>query len=242
MADNLPQTINAQLQQNTQVLQQILSVLTQQNRFDVTNQNITRRQIITVPANQQLTVYTSFTSITILAMDGMQAVAPATDVFTRFNQSGQPDCEIFAGKQVKSPVPNLFLTQVTFVNNNATDVTIDFECGFFETIDNRLNLVSGLTIAPNQTVGILNGANAATGQVSVGTTATLITPGNSQQRCATIQNMDSAATMFIGTTAVSTTTGYRLLPGMSHTFNVNRAIYGVVASGTANACYFSEDL
>ena len=60
---------------------------------------------------------------------------------------------------------------------------------------------------------ILNGAqNIATGQVSIATSATLITGRRSTRRTIGIVNTGSA-TVYLGASNVATTTGHQLLPG-----------------------------
>lgn len=225
--------------EQSQLLTGILNALNQQNKFDVTNQNITRRQQVLVPALQQVKIFVSFRSITILAISGVAT----TNVFTRFNSSGQPDCEIFAGKQVQSPAANIFLTEVTFVNNNATDVTVDFECGFFETIDNRLNLTNGLTIAPDQSVITGSGNSISTARVTVGLSQVTISPASATKKRTTIKALSTNTDLVgIGVNGLGFATSHVLEPGDAITLDTTALINAISLTAGQIVTRISESI
>jgi hypothetical protein len=89
-----------------------------------------------------------------------------------------------------------------------------------------------LVSAQYQAAGSLN----ATGQVSVGATATLIIAANTRQGVI-ITNPSSTTTVYIGGSGVTTSNGQELLPNQSLTLPVVSAIYGVVASSTQTVSY-----
>jgi hypothetical protein len=79
----------------------------------------------------------------------------------------------------------------------------------------------------------------STNQVSVGTTATLIiaaTKPNTSRQSVTIYNT-SGATVFVGGSGVTTTTGHGIVAGGSLTLPVSGPVYGVVASSTSTVSY-----
>lgn len=80
--------------------------------------------------------------------------------------------------------------------------------------------------------GLLN----ATGQVSVGNTATLIIAANNRQGVL-ITNPSSTVTVYIGGSGVTTGNGQELLPGNSITLPVVSAVYGIVATSTQTISY-----
>jgi hypothetical protein len=83
-----------------------------------------------------------------------------------------------------------------------------------------------------QTGGVLN----ATGQVSIGVTATLVISANTRQGVL-ITNPSSTVTVYIGGSGVTTSNGQELLPGCSITMPVVSAIYGIVATSTQTVSY-----
>lgn len=77
-----------------------------------------------------------------------------------------------------------------------------------------------------------------TGQVSVGTTATALdrtlTPAPAKHSSLVVRNRGTAA-VFLGTAAVTTTTGLQLDAGETITISADMfplGVYGIVASGT----------
>ena len=79
----------------------------------------------------------------------------------------------------------------------------------------------------------------STNQVSVGTNATLIigaVKGNASRQSVTIYNT-SGATVFVGASNVTTTTGHGIAAGQSLTLAVTGAVYGVVVSSTSTVSY-----
>lgn len=96
-------------------------------------------------------------------------------------------------------------------------------------VDSSNNLHVNVQTAPG---GVLN----ATGQVSVGNTATLIIAAGTRQGVL-ITNPSSSVTVFLGGRGVTTGNGQELLPGNSITLPVVSAVYGIVASSTQTVSY-----
>jgi len=92
---------------------------------------------------------------------------------------------------------------------------------------NRLQVAVGTS-----TGGSMN----ATGQVSVGATATLIIAAGTRQ-AVLVTNPSSTVTVFIGGSGVTTSNGQELLPLQSLTLPVVSAVYGIVASSTQTVSY-----
>lgn len=80
------------------------------------------------------------------------------------------------------------------------------------------------------------GALNATGQVSVGTSATQIIAAGTRQGVL-ITNPSSSVTVFIGGSGVTIANGQELLPGQSLTLPVVSAVYGVVAASTQTVSF-----
>jgi hypothetical protein len=77
----------------------------------------------------------------------------------------------------------------------------------------------------------------ATGQVSVGASATLIIALNANRAGVIITNPSTTVTVFLGAAGVTISTGQELLPGNSITIPVTSAIYGVVAASTQTVSF-----
>lgn len=84
----------------------------------------------------------------------------------------------------------------------------------------------------NEVGGVLN----ATGQVSIGSTATLIKAAGTRQGLL-ITNPSASVTVYIGGSGVTTGNGQELLPGTSITLPVVSAVYGIVATSTQIVSY-----
>lgn len=86
--------------------------------------------------------------------------------------------------------------------------------------------------------GIVGSPNIATGQVSVGTTATLIVPARAGRRALTIVH-EGTADIRYGAAGVTTGTGALLAgtKGTSMTAPVTGALYGIVGTGTQPLSY-----
>lgn len=81
------------------------------------------------------------------------------------------------------------------------------------------------------------GVGNATGQVSVGASATQIIAANTRQGVV-ITNPSSSVTVFIGfSNAVTTSNGQELLPGNSITLPVVSAVWAIVATGTQTVSF-----
>ncbi len=76
----------------------------------------------------------------------------------------------------------------------------------------------------------------ATGQVSVGSSATQIIAANTRQ-AVLITNPSTTVTVYIGGSGVTTGNGQELLPGTSITLPVVSAVYGIVATGSQTVSY-----
>ena len=77
-----------------------------------------------------------------------------------------------------------------------------------------------------------------TGQVSVGTSATLIVAERLGRRGVLIANGSSVA-LYIGNSGVATNTGFKIIgtDGAGIVIPTERAIYGIVPTGTADVSY-----
>lgn len=77
------------------------------------------------------------------------------------------------------------------------------------------------------------GDNLAATQATVATTATVVCPGRSNRKAATIVN-HGTVDVFLGNSDVATTTGVLLsgVKGTSLTISTTAPIYGIVAAGT----------
>lgn len=96
-----------------------------------------------------------------------------------------------------------------------------------------VNAANDLVVAvATATGGVLSG----TGQVSIGSSATLIIAANTRQGVL-ITNPSSTVTVYIGGSGVTTGNGQILTPGSSITIPVVSALYGIVATGTQTVSY-----
>lgn len=96
-----------------------------------------------------------------------------------------------------------------------------------------VNSANDLLVAvASSTGGVLNG----TGQVSIGSSATLILASNLRQGLL-ITNPSATVTVYIGGSGVTISNGQALLPGCSITLPVVSAVYGVIATGTQSVSY-----
>lgn len=78
----------------------------------------------------------------------------------------------------------------------------------------------------------------ATGQISVGTSPTLITTYGFN--ACTIKNMSTTKSIWFGGSSVSTTSGQQLGPGDSETTTTSVEIYAVTDAGTATVSFKKE--
>lgn len=83
------------------------------------------------------------------------------------------------------------------------------------------------------------------GTISVGTSATEITAGNTKRRSLLICNTESAKTVYVGPdTSVTTANGFPLYPNQSTSItkfiaeHYHGPVYGIVAAGTADVRYW----
>ena len=77
----------------------------------------------------------------------------------------------------------------------------------------------------------------ATGQVSVGATATQIIAANATRAGVLITNPSATVSVYIGLSGVTSSTGAILGPGQSLTLPVTSAVYGIVGTGTQTVSY-----
>ena len=76
-----------------------------------------------------------------------------------------------------------------------------------------------------------------TQQVSVGITPTLIAAANAARGGLVVTNPSTTITVFIGSSAVTISTGQALLPGNSITIPTTADVYGVVAASTQTVSF-----
>lgn len=74
--------------------------------------------------------------------------------------------------------------------------------------------------------------NMATAQTTVASTATQIAAANATRRAVLITNTHATVTVYLGSAAVTTSTGQALPAGASITIPFTGAVYGIVASST----------
>lgn len=96
-----------------------------------------------------------------------------------------------------------------------------------------MSVGTALPAGTNTVGGVITrgGASLATGQVSIGTTSTLLVAARATRQAVTITVTAATACAF-GNTGVTTTTGFPLQPiaGASVTLDTAAAIYGACAS------------
>jgi hypothetical protein len=95
-------------------------------------------------------------------------------------------------------------------------------------VDSSNRLLVNVAASPG---GVLN----ATGQVSVGSSTTLIIAAGTRQ--GVLITNPSSVTVYIGGSGVTTSNGQELLAGESVTLPTTSAVYGVVATGTQTVTY-----
>lgn len=78
-----------------------------------------------------------------------------------------------------------------------------------------------------------------TGQVAVGTSETTIVAARSTRAFITLKNLGSAR-VYIRDAGVTTSNGYPLESGETHTLSSTSAIVGIAASGTQTVAYIEE--
>ena len=98
--------------------------------------------------------------------------------------------------------------------------------------DGNKNVISNLSV--KQSPSTFN-----TGQIaSIGTAEQLIVPAGSQN-FANVRNT-GGVDMYVGPAGVTTTTGYLIKANESFDFRTGADIYGITASGTTSACWYTE--
>jgi hypothetical protein len=91
------------------------------------------------------------------------------------------------------------------------------------------------------TVTVAGSPNLATGQITINTTATVISTTRTTRRSITVVNHGTTS-IFLGGSTVSTTTGVLLIgvAGAAVTFNVTGTISGIVTSGSQQVSFEEE--
>lgn len=99
----------------------------------------------------------------------------------------------------------------------------------------KVDLVGSGTSAAAVTVQSIaaqpGAASIATAQVTAATTAGVLAASRATRRFVTIVNADGTNPAFVGVSTVATTTGFRIGPAQSQTFNTTAAL-SVISSGT----------
>ena len=80
-------------------------------------------------------------------------------------------------------------------------------------------------------------ANYATGQIAVLSTVTAIVGVNATRRAVLVTNPDTTTTVYIGSAAVTTSTGQALLPGNSLSLPTTAAVYGRTTGSTITVSF-----
>jgi len=88
------------------------------------------------------------------------------------------------------------------------------------------------------TSGSPGAANQATAQVALTTTAAQVVAARATRRNVLIVNTDTAITVYVGNTGVTSATGLPILPGQGITIPSVAAQFAVAASGTPTVAYF----
>ena len=79
--------------------------------------------------------------------------------------------------------------------------------------------------------------NYATGQVATSGTAGTLVAAKPTRRSVTVTNLDGAINVFVGPPTVTAANGFRLGPGLSHTFYTTALLQVIAASGTPSVAY-----
>lgn len=122
-------------------------------------------------------------------------------------------------------------TKVRITNNSGAANTIRLGLGIGRLDDSRATFTSALSIAPNSAF-----THSA---VSVGPAATLIKAANSARKVLTVLNA-GATDAFLGDSALTTATGFKLAPGASASFGNTAALYGICTAGTVDLRWIEE--
>lgn len=121
---------------------------------------------------------------------------------------------------------NIFDSNGNVINASAGAIEVDIVASTTVPVS-----IAG-TVVVDDIGGILN----ATGQVAIGTAATLIIAAN-VRRGILVTNPSSTVTVFVGGAAVTTANGQELLPLASLTIPTVSAVYGIVAAATQTVSY-----
>lgn len=126
-------------------------------------------------------------------------------------------------------IQNLPAGQISYPTNSTGTAGYITMNGLYVYNGSDMSVVRGNNQGMN--VNAIGGAAIATGQVSVGTSPTLIVAARPGRQEVTVT--PTASTVFyVGATGVTTTTGLYVPAGQSVTIKTGAAVYGVVASGT----------
>lgn len=177
-----------------------------------------------IPAGGELTYSQYGSMVTNLDSDGNLSIRMDGGNKTRFNK----------GDKYELPPGDRF-RNLTIINETGAAVTVTVGVGIGNiSVSNAVNVTNTVSV---QQIG---GAGLNHNRVAVDNTADLILAANSSRLSWSIYN-GGAETVYIGdTNAVTTTTGYPLVPGAHLSGNGRHDIYGITAAGSVNVQYLEE--
>lgn len=87
----------------------------------------------------------------------------------------------------------------------------------------------------------LTGSNAiASGQTALSTSAALLVPTRTARRLVHIKNLDTAETVYVGPSGVTSANGFPLSPGEFVILETKADVYAVAGSGTPTAAFIEQ--
>jgi len=120
------------------------------------------------------------------------------------------------------------------ITNEGTPQTIELYIGSGDVIDNRFSASGALSTR------LLAAQSSAYGNVSVGTSATLVRAANTGRASILVQNL-GAGTIYLGSdSSVTTANGIQAQPGAAVEFKVDDAIYAISSAAATDVRYFEE--
>ncbi|MDX1939667.1 MAG: hypothetical protein SFU99_03900 [Saprospiraceae bacterium] len=174
-----------------------------------------------IPAGARQEVFQVFNYFRVMSMSG-----GALSVL--FGQNGIESPFTAAGVGIR--FEESFM-RMTLINTGGTTMTIRIALALGNVQDDRLNVSGVVTV--DGTVDIYGGATLANSQASVTTTASNVSAASATKRSVIIKNLStSAATVYIGTSAVTSANGFELKAGEALTLDVASDVYARTASGT----------
>lgn len=120
-----------------------------------------------------------------------------------------------------------------------TDATITGTAILWEDASDTLRAVSKTNALP---VNVCPPTTIATGQVTVGTTATLIVAARSGRKRVTVVSHSSATDLWLGVSGVTTGSGFKwgTTGGTPFTLETDAAVYGIKGAGSQAVSYVEE--